>query len=144
MTNSTKSKIVGLFIGLFAIVLPLIIVFSMYMSLETTTSTMAINIIGVFLLLGIALGSLKLFKRRIKLRKEMGFIVSPYYIAFSFGYMSVVGAGLFTWFLFSVRDDVDKLAIVMALITICQAFAFALKFVQVYFDKKVLAEQTQT
>jgi TRAP-type C4-dicarboxylate transport system permease large subunit len=144
MTNSTKSKIVGLFIGLFAIVLPLIIVFSMYMSLETTTSTMAINIIGVFLLLGIALGSLKLFKRRIKLRKEMGFIVSPYYIAFSYGYMSVVGAGLFTWFLFSVRDDVDKLAIVMALITICQVFAFALKFVQVYFDKKVLAEQTQT
>lgn len=127
---------------MFAIFVPLFVIFTYYVSLETTTSTMTISIIGIFLAVGVFFGFIKLLKRRIKIKEKMGFKVSPYLILISVSLMPVIGVILFTLFLKSIQGSIDTLVYVMKIISICEVIAFGLKFWQLHFDIKVLADTT--
>lgn len=141
MTNKHWSQLFGFFVILFAIVIPLIIVLTTYVTLETTTKEMTISVLGLVLLTAIFFGLMKLMKKRIKQRKEMGFKVSPYFILASNNTFGLVGVILFTAFLNAVKGEINTLWTVMVVITISEAIAYILKYVQVHFDIKDLAEQ---
>ena len=140
MTNKTKSKILGITIVLFAVFIPLFVIFTYYVSLETTTSNMTIGIIGIFLAVGVLFGAIKLIKKRIRFKKEAGLKVSPYVILLSDSLLGVIGVILFTLFLNSIQGSIDTLVYVMIIISVCEVVAFGLKFWQLHFDIKVLAE----
>lgn len=95
---------------------------------------MTISIIGVFLGIGLLLALVKWLKRRIKNRKEMGFAVSPYTILVSNTIGGVVGIILFTWFLDTVKGEIETLFKTMLIWSVCAVIAFVLKFAQVHFD----------
>ena len=142
MTNEKWSKLLGTFVIVFAIVIPLIITFWSYMSLEETTSNMSMNVIGVFVSIGILFGAIKLIKRRIKMKKEIGLKVNPYLVAMPYLLPAVTSPIIFTWLLFSIKSQIDTLAYVMVVISICGVIAFALKLFQLHFDLKIANSQT--
>lgn len=134
MTPKKWSNVFGALIVVIGFVIPLFFIFSMYMSLETTTTKMALGIIGVFATVGIIFGLLKWLKKRIKIRQELGFKVSPYVILASHTFGSVSGVIVFTWFLSVVKGEIDTLFRLMIIWSVCAFLAFILKFVQVHFD----------
>lgn len=146
MTNIKKSKIVGYVIAAFSIIIPLIITFLAYMSSKNTDSHMSMNLIGVFIGVGILFGAIKLIKRRIKIKKEIAESlgkpsnVSPYLIAMPYIITVPISMVLFTWFLWSIKSQIDTLLYVMVLIAICQFIAFGLKILQIHFDIKAYNE----
>ena len=142
MTNEKWSKLLGIFVIVFAIVIPLIITFWSYMSLEETTSNMSMNVIGVFVSIGILFGAIKLIKRRIKMKKEIGLKVNPYLVAMPYLLPAVTSPIIFTWLLFAIKSQIDTLAYVMVIISICGVIAFALKLFQLHFDLKIASSQT--
>lgn len=144
MKNEKWSKLLGIFIVIFAIVIPLVVTFWSYMSLEETTSDMSMNVIGVFVSIGILFGAIKLIKRRIKMKKEIGLKVNPYLVAMPYLLPAVTSPILFTWLLFSVKSQIDTLAYVMAIISICGVIAFILKLFQLHFDLKIASSQQTT
>lgn len=139
MTAKKSSAILEICFWIFAILVPVVITFLFYMSLETTTSDMSLNIIGVFVVLGIVLGALKLVKKRIKTRKDNGFEVSAYLTVAITNLPWLAGTILTTWFFFAIKGEITKLAIVMVLISISEAVAYGLSLWQVHFDKKITA-----
>lgn len=139
MTAKKSSAILEICFWIFAILIPLVITFLFYMSLETTTSNMALNIIGVFVVLGIVLGSLKLVKKRIKTRKDNGFPVSQYLTVAIANLPWFAGTVLATWFFFAIKDEITRLSTVMVLISISEAVALGLSLWQVHFDKQITA-----
>ena len=134
MTPKKWSIAFGVLVAVIGYVIPLFFIFSMYVSLETTTSEMTMNIIGVFAMLGVVLGLVKLIKHRIKIRRELGFVVSPYVILLSYSMSAVSGIMLFTWFLSVVRGEIETLYHLMIIWSVCAVIAFVLKFVQLHFD----------
>jgi hypothetical protein len=143
MTNETRSKLLGIAVLIFAIFVPLFVVFTYYVTLETTTSDMTLGIIGIFIAIGIFFGLVKLIKRRIKIKVELGLKVSPYVILLSHTLMGLVGIICFTLFLNAIQGEIDTLVYVMKIITLCEVVAFGLKFWQLHFDLKVV-EDTPT
>jgi hypothetical protein len=141
MTNETRSKLLGIAVLLFAIIVPLFIVFTYYVSLEETTSHMTIGIIGIFVVIGIFFGLVKLIKRRIKLKTELKLKVSPYVILLSHTLMGLIGIICFTIFLNVIKGEIVTLVTVMTIISTCEVVAFGLKFWQLRFDLKVVAEE---
>lgn len=140
MTNKTKSKILGIVILLFVAIIPLFVIFTYYISLETTTSNMKASVIGIFLAVGVLIAVVKLIKRRIRVKKEIGLKVSPYVILLSNSLLGVIGVILFTLFLKSIQGSIGTLVYVMFIISVCEVIAFGLKFWQLHFDIKELAE----
>lgn len=134
MTPKKWSRVFDLAILIIGFGIPLFFIFSFYVSLETTTPAMTISIIGVFLGIGLLLALVKWLKRRIKNRKEMGFAVSPYTILVSNTIGGVVGIILFTWFLDTVKGEIETLFKTMLIWSVCAVIAFVLKFAQVHFD----------
>lgn len=139
MTAKKSSAILEACFWLFAIAVPLLVTFLFYMSLETTTSNMSLNIIGVFVVLGIVLGALKLVKKRMKTRKDNGFPVSKYLSTAIANLPWLAGTVLATWFFFAIKDEITKLSTVMVIISISEAVAFGLSIWQVHFDKQITA-----
>jgi len=144
MTDITKSKLLGIAVLVFAIVIPLFVVFTYYVSLETTTSDMTLGIIGIFVIVGIFFGFIRLIKRRIKLKQELGLKVSPYVILLSHTLLGLIGIICFTIFLNVIQDEISTLVTVMSIISGCVVVAFGLKFWQLRFDLKVVAEESTT
>ena len=142
MTDITKSKLLGIAVLVFAIVIPLFVVFTYYVTLETTTSTMTLGIIGIFIAIVIFFGLVKLIKRRIKIKVELGLKVSPYVILLSHTLMGVIGIICFTLFLNAIQGEIDTLVYVMKIITVCEVVAFGFKFWQLHFDIKEIATET--
>jgi len=141
MTSKKWSNLFGALVAVFTIAIPLAVVFGVYMSLETTTASKGLSILGVFLAIGILVGAVKLMKNRIKVKKEMGFEVSPYFVLTMHSLTPLISPALLTWFLWTIEDDVRQLKVVMFAISVCALIAFVLKFVQVRFDILVLREQ---
>jgi len=125
MTNTTKSKILGIAIIIVAIIIPLFVVFTYYVSLETTTSNMTLGIAGIFLVLFIFFGLIKLIKERIKLKQELELKVSPYVILLSHTLFGLIGIICFTIFLNVIQGEIDALVIVMIIISIFKVLATA-------------------
>jgi hypothetical protein len=138
MTNLKWSKTIGALIVIFSLGIPLFVVFMMYMSLDETTSNVSMNILGVFVSIGLLLAFVRLIKRRIKIKKETGLPVSKYLITLQYALPPFVSTVLVTWFLYAVKGEIETLYIVMFIIAICEGIAFALKFLQMYFDIKTL------
>lgn len=135
MTAKKSSTILEILFWFFAIIVPIAITLVMYMESETTTSTMSANILGIVVIIGIVLGALTIFKKRIKAKKENGFHVSPYIIAVLNSIPWLMGTILFTWFLWTIKGEINTLAIAMVLISISEIIAFVLGIWQVHFDE---------
>jgi uncharacterized membrane protein len=142
MKNATKSKIVGAFVILFSFIAPVVVTLMVYTTLETTTSEMTINTIGIVISVFLAFGLIKFVKKRIKQRQEMGFKVSPYIILASNNTFGIIGIILLTMFINAVKGEIQTLWVVLMVITLCEIVAYLLKYLQTYFDIKDLAEQT--
>ena len=66
------------------------------------------NVIGVlFVSIGILFGAIKLIKRRIKMKKEIGLKVNPYLVAMPYLLPAVTSPIIFTWLLFSIKSQID-------------------------------------
>jgi len=137
MTAKKSSTILELAFWFFAIILPIILTLLMYMSSETTTSTMSANILGIVVIIGIILGALTVFKKRIKAKRDNGFKVSAYLTTVLGSVPWLTGTILFTWFLWTIKGEIDMLATVMILICISEFVAFCLGLWQVHFDEKL-------
>lgn len=141
MTNEKWSKLFGFLVITFSFLIPLFVIVTTYISLDTTTSYITIKIIGILLLLGVFFGIVKFIKKRIAVRKEMGLKVSAYTIMFSHYFMGLVGIILFTAFIYVTKAEIQTLWVVMFITSICQIISFILKIIQTHFDIKVIAEQ---
>ncbi|MDD3086218.1 MAG: hypothetical protein PHD80_03935 [Candidatus ainarchaeum sp.] len=144
MTNAKWSKLIGVFVVVFAIIIPLATTFLSYISLEETTSAMSMNIIGVFVAIGVLIGAIKLIKKRIKMKKEIGLIVNPYLVSMPYLLPAVISPLLFTWLIWAIKAEINTLANVMVIISICAIIAFVLKLIQLHFDLKIVAENNTT
>lgn len=140
MTNKNWSILFGVLVIVFSFVIPLIVVLTTYVSLETTTSEMTMSILGIVLATSLFFGLIKLLKKRIAQRKEMGFTVSPYIILAANNTLGLIGTFLFTLFIYTVKGEIQTLWVVMVVITICETIAYILKYVQTHFDIKTLSE----
>ena len=135
MTAKKSSMILEILFWCFAIIVPIAITLVMYMESDTTTSTMSANILGIVVIIGIVLGALTIFKKRIKAKKDNGFHVSAYLITVLNSIPWLMGTIMFTWFLWTIKGEINTLAIAMVLISISEFIAFALGIWQVHFDE---------
>lgn len=141
MTNKSWSQLFGAFVILFSFVIPLAVTLVTYVSLETTTTKGTMSVIGVVIAVSLLFGLIKLGKKRIAQRKDMGFTVSPYIILALNNTFGLVGVILVAVFLNVVKGEIETLWTVMVIIALCETVAYILKFVQTHFDIKTLAEQ---
>ena len=115
--------------------IPLFFIFSMYVSLETTTSAMSIQLVGVFASIFLVLGLLKWIKKRILIKRELGFTINPYVAILPHILPQLSGVLIFTWFLSVVKGEIQTLFNLMLIWSVCALIAFVLKLVQLHFDK---------
>ena len=115
--------------------IPLFFIFSMYVSLETTTSAMSIQLVGVFASIFLVLGLLKWIKKRILIKRELGFTINPYVAILPHILPQLSGVLIFTWFLSVVKGEIQTLFNLMLIWSVCALLAFVLKLVQLHFDK---------
>ena len=108
MTNEKWSKLLGAFCYRVRYRYSAYYTFWSYMSLEETTSNMSMNVIGVFVSIGILFGAIKLIKRRIKMKKEIGLKVNPYFLLLCLIFCQQLHRLIiFTWLLFSIKSQID-------------------------------------
>jgi len=142
MTNKNWSNLIGSIIVIFSFVIPVVLTLLTYASLETTTTKTTINLLGLIILVTLSFALIKLIKKRIKQRQEMGFKVSPYIILASNNTFGIIGTILLLMFINAVKGEINTLYTVLMFITLSEVVAYFLKYLQTYFDIKDLAEQT--
>jgi Ca2+/Na+ antiporter len=134
MSNSLKSKIIGIFIIVFAFGIPAFVTFSTYVTMEETTQKMSANIIGVFLFTAIFTGLIRWLKKRARTKIDSNLHVSPYYMTFLNNTFSLILVGGFTWFIYTIQSEIDVFLKLMIVVVACEIVAYGLKFWQTHFD----------
>jgi len=135
MTPKKWSLLLGALIVAIGYAIPLFFIFSMYVSLETTTSAMSMQLVGVFASIFLVLGLLKWIKKRILIKRELGFSINPYVAILPHILPQLSGVLIFTWFLSVVKGEIQTLFNLMLIWSVCALLAFILKLVQLHFDK---------
>ena len=143
MTNNMKSKLTGIAILIFAFILPAFITFTTYATLETENSTkITVNFIGIIVILFLALGMFKWQKKRVRNKVDGGLKVSPYWVLFLNNTFGLVLLSLFTWFIFSIKSEIDVFSKLLIVIIVCEIVAYGLKYLQTHFDILVKEESS--
>jgi len=137
MTNKKWSYLFGILIFLFTFIIPLAIVFLMYMSLDSTDSNVSMNIIGVFICVGLLFGFIKLIDRDCVRRDKLHRNPVVWLINLKYWLPPLAGTVLFTWFIYAVKGEIQTLWIVMFITSICEFIAFVLKWPKEHFDRLI-------
>jgi len=134
MSNKLKSKITGVAIFLFAFVIPAFIVFTTYATVETVDKKVTLNLIGIILIVSLLFGLIRWLKKRVDNKVKSGLKVSPYWVLFLNNTFGLVLLGMFTWFIFSIKDDIQIFSNLLIVIIICEIIAYGLKYLQTHYD----------
>lgn len=135
MSNKTKSFITGIAIIVFMFVLPAFITLTTYATIDSPNATnITVNFIGIIIIFALTFSLFKWFKKRVRIKVDSGLHVSPYWILFINNTFGLVLLSLFTWFVWSIKDDVQVFANLLIVIIISELVAYGLKYLQTRFD----------
>jgi len=137
MSNTLKSKLTGIAILFFAFILPAFITFTTYATVDNVnsdTTEITMNFIGIIIITSLFFGLIKWQKKRVRNKVDSGLKVSPYWILFLNNTFGLVLLVMFSWFIYTIKDDIVVFSNILIIIIVCELIAYGLKYLQTHFD----------